>query len=1350
LEPLDTPRRYEERKTMGHRISHLPLLVALALLSLLILVPAASADFVLGGPGTGAGQYERPRGVAVDTSNGHAYLADTENNRIDVFDESGAFLFAFGWKVNATSPEEKLQVCTTATGCRAGTTGLAGAGQLNGPSQIAVDSTSHAVYVSENQNHRVQKFDSEGHFEWMVGGEVDKVTHANLCTVAADCGAGKEAEKAAGKEEGRFFFAVSALPVAVGPGGVLYVADPRRIGPGGSIEDDFNTRIQRFEADGTYLGPQLLLAGETGRVLSLAVDSVGDAYVGTNGSSSVGAGHFPVYKYDPAGNLVSGWGENGEVELGSGYLPLTLDPAGDLFAGEGYPAGAIAELDPSGAKAKVFFPALLGGRVLSGLAFYHSASGDLFATSPDANALLRISLPEPGPLLVPGSAKACPVGNVRATLCVSFNPEGKASHAHFQYIAKAAYEANLAQGKDGFGGAAETPESAPTPADFANTTVEATNACTIPTEASCLKPETTYYFRAIATNPDGEAIGEKAEFTTLPPLEINAVWSSDVGTDTARLHAEVNPLGIHAGAYFEYIAEGADYQEHGFEHAISVPDPAHPLDFGSGEAPKAGVSQIYPLEPGTTYHYRLVAEDGYFPALTSVIGTFTTLALPGAGEEGCPNQAFRAGPSAALPDCRAYEMVTPLDKNNGDVITRGNHVGYPTYLDQSSTEGAGFTYSSYRAFGEPEGAPFTNQYLAARHERGQAGEGWQTAAIDPPRGKQFRLEFESTYKAFSADLSNGWFLQESEPTLDPCAPAGFDDLYRRDGSGALQALNCTAVEHVEPLEFLPEIQGFSADGSRSVFRANAALTPEASKAKTPAGLPIYQVYESTGAGQLRLISTLPDGSPSGADSSAGTSSSRANSPAGFFNFNRFGSLTNAVSEDGTRVFWSASKGGEDGPIYLRTNADKAQSKIEAGQCTQAAARACTIAVSETVSKEPAYFQAANPQGTKALFTISAGPLQGNLYEFDSEAQPPASQLIAEGVQAHILGASADLSRIYYASTVASAQQQAEGALEGKPNVYLAKDGTSRFIATLTSGSGATDVRNPFGSPNHGTPIYRTARVSADGESLAFMSNSKQLSEQSAGYDNTDAQSGEPDAEVYLYDAGAGEGKGALRCVSCNPSGARPSGGRETPGGNADEKFSVAARVPTFENQLYQPRYLSDDGKRVFFDSYEGLVLTDTNGKQDVYEWEAGGSGSCSSERRSYVPASQGCLSLLSSGQSPADSEFLDADPSGANAFFTTAEGLVPQDYGLVDLYDARIDGGFPQPPATPPVCEGEACQSPPEAPNDPTPASAAFEGAGNVVEKPASRKHRKKHKAKGKTKSKAKHQRAKRNRRAPR
>ena len=48
----------------------------------------------------------------------------------------------------------------------------------------------------------------------------------------------------------------------------------------------------------------------------------------------------------------------------------------------------------------------------------------------------------------------------------------------------------------------------------------------------------------------------------------------------------------------------------------------------------------------------------------------------------------------------------------------------------------------------------------------------------------------------------------------------------------------------------------------------------------------------------------------------------------------------------------------------------------------------------------------------------------------------------------------------------------------------------------------------------------------------------------------------------------------------------------------------------------------------------------------------------------------GCISLISSGASAEDSQFMDADDSGDNVFFTTEASLLPQDPGLVDVYDA--------------------------------------------------------------------------------
>jgi hypothetical protein len=109
------------------------------------------------------------------------------------------------------------------------------------------------------------------------------------------------------------------------------------------------------------------------------------------------------------------------------------------------------------------------------------------------------------------------------------------------------------------------------------------------------------------------------------------------------------------------------------------------------------------------------------------------------------------------------------------------------------------------------------------------------------------------------------------------------------------------------------------------------------------------------------------------------------------------------------------------------------------------------------------------------------------------------------------------------------------------------------------------------------------------------------------------------------------------------------------------------------------------------------------------------------------------VELISSGQSPQRSEFIDASADGSSAFFTTQASLVPQDPGLTDIYVARIGGGFPFFPPPPP-CEGEACQPPGPSPNDSPPASATFVGPQNPKGKPKCPKGKHRVKKNGKTK----------------
>ncbi len=229
-------------------------------------------------------------------------------------------------------------------------------------------------------------------------------------------------------------------------------------------------------------------------------------------------------------------------------------------------------------------------------------------------------------------------------------------------------------------------------------------------------------------------------------------------------------------------------------------------------------------------------------------------------------------------------------------------------------------------------------------------------------------------------------------------------------------------------------------------------------------------------------------------------------------------------------------------------------------------------------------------------------------------------------------------------------------------------------------------------PSDYPPTTGTARVSADGTKLLFISSAYELT----GYDNTDQASpalcGQPsgvcDSQVYLYD-------GSLRCLSCNPTNERPLGPSTIPG-------AIANGTAPGSTDSYKPRALSADGKRVFFNSADTLAISDGDSSADAYEWEASGEGSCA--------GSGGCLALLDSGHSTGSSSFLDASADGSDAYFLTAGSLVKRynsdavlvdaDLGGADVYDARINGGFPVTP--PPIaCEGDACRSLPPPPADP-------------------------------------------------
>jgi hypothetical protein len=475
--------------------------------------------------------------------------------------------------------------------------------------------------------------------------------------------------------------------------------------------------------------------------------------------------------------------------------------------------------------------------------------------------------------------------------------------------------------------------------------------------------------------------------------------------------------------------------------------------------------------------------------------------------------------------------------------------------------------------------------------------------------------------------------------------------------------------------------------------------------------------------------------------------------------NRVGTMTHVISADGSKVYWTAVTDPEGntgaGQIFLRINPGAEESA--SGACDEDG-KACTIKVSGTKSPAEARFWAASADGSKALFEVVQGPLAGTLFEFNAESG--TSRQLARKSLGYVGGAE-DLSIVYFVSEEKLAGTT--GATAGQPNLYVEQEETPKFIATLS----ALDANKGAQALSDVSPqaVFHIARATPDGRTLAFLSTNPLT-----GYDNTDATSqtrcglregsneGICDSEVFLYRV-SGE---SLVCVSCNPTGALPEGRSGLMVGESQVPFRVSGNLTLPTTQLYTPRNVSDSGERVFFDSYGPLVSRDTNGKEDVYEWEAAGSAAAceANGAETYAPKAEGCISLISSGESSSDTEFLDADSTGANAFFDTNASLLPQDPGLYDVYDARVNGGFPQP--TPVAgCEGEACQGPLSPPVDATPGSSTYNGPGNLKEKRPASKHKKankkkqkkhkkktkKHKKKAKRKSGANGKKANRNRR---
>jgi hypothetical protein len=667
-----------------------------------------------------------------------------------------------------------------------------------------------------------------------------------------------------------------------------------------------------------------------------------------------------------------------------------------------------------------------------------------------------------------------------------------------------------------------------------------------------------------------------------------------------------------------------------------------------------------------------------------------------ASASACPTEQ-PAPESALLPDCRAWEMVSPLNKNGADIKGIEGLAGGGVV--QASPDGEEITYVSPGSFGVPVGAPVGSQYLAARN----AASGWESANISLPMDAQtYGLTGSGApYDAFSTSLSLGLVFGglrgvaghpfEGPPLAD--AAAGYENYYLKESpGGSLRALVSAANKPAQPPgEFAFQYLGGTPDLTGVIVASSGVLAAGAIEA--PPRLSLYEWERETG--RFQTLDVLPDGTadPERELQLGGGGAGEA--------------TDHAVSSDGSRVVWTgAPPAGLPGSgLYLRENIGTNAVRTLQLDAAQGG---------EPESAHGGVFITADSDLSRIFFTdtnrltgdpTSSSEGSGDLYMFQPGAPAGArlSDLTVDasgaGVQG-VLGASEDGSYVYFAANgvLAAGATQGNCVSPGGPagatcNLYVWHDGQTRFIATLASKDSSGE-----GTPAPGLAFdwdrrdaLRTTRVSADGKRLLFMSE-RSLT----GYDNTlsgGAGCGQGPTsscqELFLYEAD----RGSLTCVSCNPGGARPVGPSGIPG--ATPYASTRAG--------YQSRVMSAGGGRIFFDSFDALVAQDTNQQEDVYEYE------------------NGHVYLLSGGSGPQGASFVDASGDGSDAFFITRAPLVPQDTDqLVDLYDARAPHTPPEPigfapPQAPAPCAGEACRASVAGPQPQPPSlsSATFTGPGN-------------------------------------
>lgn len=1204
-------------------------------------------------------------------------------------------------------------------------------GSLGDPTAMAVDQAMGDVYVADSATLTINKFTATGEYICQITGAGSASKSASECDNSAggSPAGGFTSQLAPGSNSAELLIAVDNSEDA--NAGDLYVAGTELVEEttGHGVEVTPHTVIDRFSPSGAYMA-QLVLTEISG----IAVNGYGDLWVQReDGSFEVeGSSEFKelptLSEYNPAGvrleQLVTSFGEasgnkfslfaagySAGIYVTNGFGAFESDIEEDLLtAKEGVratlktiqrcgfcqsglaidqseddvyvldherqpesPEGRIVEYAPSGSEISSFGASQLHSYTAQyGAMAVNPGDGDIYAVYAEgADPTVYVYGPAPGPRIRLQAPTDVQTKSVVVNALV--DPRGVATTYQFEWGTGRGY--------------GHTAPAAPSSAGIGSS-YERVSA-----GIEGLQPGTTYHYRLVARNSTGTASGADAEFSSKPIPTIDSTKAKDLTPSEAHLTAEINPHGNQASYRIEY-GEGLAYGH-------STPE----VGIGAGQEDVVVSQSIADLIGNTTYHWRVVVsypEGGSTARVYSHDHEFVYLTELGI-EGGCPNELRRVGASASLPDCRAYEMVTPQQKNGATFglgfailhsLVAGDGNGMIAATIQPTLESS--KSSGGTADRQSDGEP----YALARTEAG-----WTISPLAPPVGvaalsRTFAAEADSDTALFSGPATSDgvtrFYVRQSNGELAEVGP-----LYPpEDGS---LATNVTEEE----------VSGYSREFSDLVYEISS--TQE---------WPFDTTYQRSAAASLYEYVGTHQSEPLLVGVSGGASSrklvSRCRTVAGD---GKVG--TGGISSEGRIVFFTAlsDEAGGCPSTVVAPAKNELFARIEASRTVSLSERSpteCTTTACKGSSAGDAQFVDASEDGSKVFFLDSQqltdkatqgsgsaredGCTSGagcNLYIYDFSAQEGHNLVDAATGSAGSLGpqvqgvmaVSPDGSHVYFVAkgvltmTPNNEGRTADGMAD---NLYLYErdaaypEGHIAYIATLPASDSQEWAQGPT-----------TANVTPSGRYLVFTSH---------GDLTADDISASTATQVFQYDAE----QETLTRISIGERGLNDDG---------NEGIGPATIVPPLPYR--SDPTMSDDGGYVFFESPVGLTPqavnmvrlgTKVNGQpsyaQNIYEYHAG---------QVYLVSDGKDVSTLGEGSESAV-KLIGADTTGQNVFFSTMDPLTGGPETGLNYYDARVNGGFIIGQQGESQCDGETCQGPLRSiPALKVPVSATFEGKGDLI-----------------------------------